>query len=90
MAAEALAISQGHQKMIMECLKANGGSCSYEVLVVEGKVEGVGQERETQNSSFDVIYYAYCLCFFFFFSFEGDFPLPKRVFVFEEFSCLSY
>lgn len=36
-AAEALEISHGHQKMIIECLKAQGGSCSYEVLVEEGE-----------------------------------------------------
>jgi len=36
-AEEALHISHGHQKMILDCLKSNGGSCSYQILVDEGE-----------------------------------------------------
>jgi len=36
-AAEAKATSVAHQKWILELLKANGGSCSYELIVEEGE-----------------------------------------------------
>ena len=47
MAAEALQISHGHQKMIIEYLKASGGSCSYEVFVRD-KIIGIYDKKSTR------------------------------------------